>query len=318
MIAQAAVRLTRVAAAFAALLLAGCAAAPRASAPQACDVHKAAEIPVDLGRGFLAAPALIERNPVVLLIDTGAESSQVTPAAMRRFNLHEDPRRTTEIHGLGGVVVSRNALLQSFGIGGMDQLGESLPVAQLPPGRDQLQDASGLLGADWLSDFDVELDLPHGRVALYRVHGCDQDYIPWEGPRTQVSAQLQGAGLVLLQAQVDGHPVVAMLDSGTNVSQMTEAAAARVGADEAALARDPASRSSGVDLARIASRGHRFGALQIGPLRYPDPVIYVSRLHLQSADMLLGADWLRKNRVWISYARRRVSIQPATAAPAPS
>ena len=39
-----------------------------------------------------------------------------------------------------------------------------------------------------------------------------------------------------------------------------------------------------------------------------DPVIVVTRLGLQDADLILGADFLRSHRVWLSYGSHRVFI----------
>ena len=52
------------------------------------------------------------------------------------------------------------------------------------------------------------------------------------------------------------------------------------------------------------------GKRSIGTARHASPVISISTLRVTTADMLLGADWLRGNRVWISYAAHRVTIQP--------
>jgi predicted aspartyl protease len=296
-------------------LLAGCAATPPAvppqtAAPATCTVTKAAEIPVAFERGFVSVPARIEDKPVTLLVDTGSEFSLVTPIAMADLRLHEDPHRRTTIQGTGGTITTQNAAVQSFGIGGMDMLDQSVAVGPLPTAQRDVVAASGLLGADWLRDFDVELDLPHRRIALYRVQGCSGDYVPWPGKTTSVVAQVYRRGLLVVSAQLDGQPLTALLDSGANRSLLGEAAAARIGVDAAALAQDPAGTSNGIDGTALATHRHRFGQLRIGSANYANAAIAVSPMHIASADMLLGVDWLRGNRVWISYAARRITIQP--------
>ena len=294
-----------------ALLLTGCAGQLPLPGPQACDIHKAAEIPIAFERGFVSAPALIDDQPVILLFDTGSEVSLVTPIAMTELRLQQDPHRRTTILGVGGTITAQNAFLPSIGIGGMEMLNQSVGVGTLPVLQNAAMNASGLLGADWLRSFDVEIDLPHLRVALFRVADCSGDYIPWQGPKTSVAAQIYRAGLVLLPAKLDGKSVIVLLDSGANRSSLSEAAAGRIGVDASALALDRSGKSTGIDGATIATRGHRFATFQIGSVTYARPVISVSPLHIGIADMLLGADWLRANRVWISYAARRVTFQKA-------
>jgi predicted aspartyl protease len=291
------------------LLLAGCTASPPPAGPPVCDLRKAAEIPVTFERGFISVPAMIENKPVTMLVDTGAESSVVTPSAMLALRLQTDRRRHTTIHGAGGTFTTQNALLQSFEIGGMAMLDQSTAVGPLPSMQGVVLKASGLLGADWLTDFDVELDLPHRRMALYRAEGCGDDTVPWQGRKTSVPVRLYGRGLVILSVELDGQPVTALLDSGANFSELSEVAAARIGIDALALAQGQSGRSTGMDGAIMTTHRHRFGRFRIGTTSYANPEIAIGSLHVALADMLLGADWLRTNRVWISYATRRVTIQ---------
>ena len=293
------------------ILLTGCTGGIEGLGPQACILTKAADIPVTAERGFISAPATIDDKPVTMLIDSGAESSMVTPSAMQSLQLSQDLHRQTTIRGTGGVIHSQNALLQSIGIGGMEELDQSAAVGALPVSQGPAMHASGLLGADWLSDFDVEFDLPHHRIALYRVHGCSGDYVPWRGPKSTTNAQVWGRGLVLLSVSVDGHPVTALLDSGANRSTLGESAAEAAGIDAAAMAADRTGQNIGVDGAVRVSHQHRFALLKVGGAAYADPLIAIGPLHLAMADMLLGADWLRGNRVWVSYATRKVIFQPS-------
>ncbi len=290
------------------LLLAGCTAAP-AAAPR-CDLRQAADIPVTRERGFVSAPAMIENQAVTLLVDTGAEATMVTPSAVTNLHLGTDRRQRTVLNGTGGSIVSQNALLQSIGIGGLDLLDQSVTVGPLPVQGAALH-ASGLLGADTLNAFDVEIDLPNRRVRLFRASGCTGDYVPWSGPRTSAVVQLYGRGIVLLPATLDGHELRVLLDTGANHSVLSEAAAGRLGLDAAALAADPASSAMGVDGAVRTTRVHRFDVLRVAGLRTIGPVIVVSPLRIGITDMLLGADWLQHVRVWISYANRRITAQPA-------
>ncbi len=293
------------------LLLAGCGIAP--AAPEACRLAKLAEIPVTLADGFVSVAATIDGKPVTLLVDTGAESSLVTPSAMARLALPADPQRTSVIQGIGGTITTRNAALRSLAIGGMELLDQSAAVAPLPTPQGEPLQAAGLLGADWLSAFDVEFDLPHQRMALYRAAGCHGGDVPWQGPRASVGADVSPSGAVVLPMAVDGRPVAALLDSGSNLSTLGQAAAAHAGLDAAALAGDAASQSVGVDGAVNPTHYHQFAELRLGAIHYVAPVLSVSGLRWPGADMLLGTDWLRQNRVWVSYGARRVTVQPAGA-----
>lgn len=112
--------------------------------------------------------------------------------------------------------------------------------------------------------------------------------------------------------QLDGQNVAALVDSGASRSALGKQAAAGIGIDPAALARDQSGMSTGVDGTVLSSHQHRFADMRIGTVHYPAPSIAVAPLRLSIADMLLGADWLRGNRVWLAYGTRRVTVQPVS------
>jgi len=296
---------------LAVLLLAGCTATPSPDAPRACEVRKAADIPVTFDHGTVSVPASIEDKPVTLMVDTGAEASLVTPSAMAALRLQTDRRRRTTIRTAGGAIATQNALLRSFAIGGLEMLDRSVAVGPLPGSQGAA--LQGLIGADWLTDFDVELDLPNRRIGLYRVEGCGPDHAPWPGPTVSLPARIVGRGLVVLSAELDGQPVSALLDSGANSSILSSAAATRIGVAAAALARDPTGQSVGIDGSAMVTHRHRFERFRIGTATYGNPVVSVAAMHNVLADLLLGLDWLRGNRVWISYATHQVTLQPVGA-----
>jgi predicted aspartyl protease len=299
------------------MLAAGCAGAGR-PAPPPCTLTRAAEVPLSVERGFITAPAVIDDKPVTMVIDTGDEITAITPSAVGLLALQRDPHQRTTLNGAGGTVTTQNVRLQSFGIGGMERLDQSYAVAALPSLSMSGYQAAGVLGVDWLSEFDVDLDLPQRRMTLYRVQGCVGDYLPWHGPRTTLPAFRYGRGLMLLAVTLDGIPLRALLDSGAQRSVVAEAAAARAGADAAALAGDPGGRSVGADGNVQGVHSHRFATLEVGPAQFRGVRLAVSPLHSSiGVDMLLGLDFLRTHEVWIAFQDRRVFVRPA-ASPAPS
>jgi predicted aspartyl protease len=303
---------------IAALLLAGCAGQPEASVPPAFSVEKVAEVPLGLQQGFITAPATIEQRPATMLVDTGSERTIVTPGAVADFGLQPDPHAHTRIQGTGGTVMADHARLNSFGIGGMEMLDQSYAVEDLPRAGRPGDYPAGLLGADWLSDYDIDLDIGHRRMVLYRVEGCADDHVPWGGPRAVMRTIRYGRGLVLVRLVVDGTPVIAVLDSGADRSVLSEAAANRIGVSAGALARDASGRGGGVDGRVAVTHLHRFATVQIGAERIGNMQLYVGPLQAPGgAEMLLGVDWLSRNRVWIDYRDHTISFQPLGAAHSP-
>jgi hypothetical protein len=61
--------------------------------------------------------------------------------------------------------------------------------------------------------------------------------------------------------------------------------------------------------APVPMRLHRFSELQIGPEVTRNPQLWVASARVVPiVDMLLGVDWLRTRRVWLSYATRQFFV----------
>ena len=76
-----------------------------------------------------------------------------------------------------------------------------------------------------------------------------------------------------------------------------------------ALARDPITTLRGATAEAVKSRAHRFAELEIDGERLRDQTIMVTTLGLQDADLVLGADFLRWQRVWLSYSSHRIFVE---------
>jgi clan AA aspartic protease (TIGR02281 family) len=124
------------------------------------------------------------------------------------------------------------------------------------------------------------------------------------------------AGRLIMTVQVDGHSLTAILDTGAAGTIMTRQAAARLGVTPALLALDSADTGHGVDMNDIPVRRHRFASVRIGRELFRDVPLAVADVQLGGPDMLLGFDYLRQRRAWISYATGRMYVQAAPTRPA--
>ncbi len=282
--------------------LAACTALPAVTA--GCRLETAATLPLLIRGGHANVPARLDGHGVLLVIDTGAQRSLITPAAAQALGLPRNPRQRTTIHGVGGTFTSNNALVRHFEVGGIDAADQSLPVGPIP----NAAGAAGILGAEWLNDFDVDLDIPHRRMTLIRAQGCAEGFDPVAASHFAVPFRRTPAGLILLPIAVNGATLHALLDTGAENTSMTADAAARTGATAEILALDKADIGVGVDLRRVPRRLHVFAEIGLGPARYRDIVVRVSDVEFHGADMLLGLDFLTTHRLWISNATNHLFI----------
>jgi predicted aspartyl protease len=295
------------------VLAAGC-----ADAPGPCRVTVAGEFPLTSEHGLITVPVEVNRTKVTMVVDTGAQRSVLSADAASRLGLVGDPHMATELIGVGGLAGTHpDALIRRLAFADYATGPGSLAVGDMHPIPGGEASADGLLGEDLLRHFDLDLDLPHGQLRLYRVSGCAGNFLPWSKPYAALPARLSWRhGALVVSARLDGEPVRAVLDTGATGVIVGADAARRVGVTPAGLAADRRVQGHGAVGADFALARHRFAALVVGPLRAAPVDLLVLDRPLAEGDLLLGLAWLRRQPVWISYATRQVFVAlPDAAAP---
>ncbi len=294
------------------ILLGGCAGAE----PQGCRVETVADLPLLPHTGITAVAATLQGQKIALLVDTGAFVSTVFRNGAQRFDLRPGAdARFTNISGIGGVTFAPIVTVRDLGLGRGLAHSLDLPVAgEFSRPVDGLP-VFALFGADFLSNYDVDVDVPHQHFGLYKATGCDQAMRPFDPPYIEVPFREEDDHVVL-DIKLDGHPMTAILDTGASSTVIDRNDARAAGATPDLLAADRGREMNGIDSRPVTVRRHRFGSLEVGDERINNPFLDVA--DIQSGASLLGRDFLRLNRVLISYPRRMLFIQPVAATGAPS
>ena len=278
------------------MMLVGCSTG--ASGPSRLQV--VADLPVTLVHNSIDVKGSVNRSDAWLTIDTGAERTVLTTTAVKSFLLAHSQRSRTLLTGVGGTTSDAD-VYADVQLGGAD-FQQRLAEADIPG-------ISGLVGADMLSDYDVEFDLPRARFRLWHAPGCRAVDLPWIGLRSTMAIQVTGQGQLRVPVLVDGKAVNAMLDSGSGVSLLRTDVAQRLGVTSAEIATDPQILVRGIGTGRVSVRLHRFNTLDVGGDRTVAPEIGVGEIQIGSADMILGLDYLRSHKVWVSYRTGQIFVQ---------
>ena len=292
-------------AALLATLLGGCAA----SGPQTCKVGRLVNLPLLPGGRLPAVEASLDGQKVAVYIDTGAAVSVIDSRAADRFNLRSGPEQgMVRLNGAGGTVYAPLVTVHNLVLGGGKASNIELPVAgELGPPVLGIP-VLGLFGGDFLSNYDVDIDLPRHRFAMYVMHGCGSDPRPLGSSAFEMPIRLDETK-VMLGLRLNGKPFEGFLDSGADHTLVSPTQAASVGVIAADLATDRAGRTVGIDGNRVTAHLHRFASLAIGDETMRNVRILVASTEF--SDMVLGDDFLRYNEVWISYPQRRLYVRPA-------
>ncbi len=274
-----------------------------------CRVEQLVRVPLTaLPGGPLLVPVVLNGVREYFVLDTGAERTVVTPETAAQVGLARDEWVSADIQGVGGRDANRLGRPRSFSLGGLmlrrrAMAGDnSVAVATLGsvPGHP----IAGLLGEDFLSNFDLDVDVRNGTLGVYNVSGCFGSFLPWPGRYSGVGAFRPVRNILMLPVEVDGHRMMAELDSGSARSIVLAPGMAQLG-----LAPGTGETLRGLGSGSVAARRQRFGTVRIGAETVHDMEMLVAPIHaLRIVSLLLGADWLRDRRVWISWTTDQVFV----------
>nr|WP_294522970.1 retroviral-like aspartic protease family protein [uncultured Rhodopila sp.] len=297
------------------ILLLLCALLLPATADAACSVTARATIPLDVVNGAIIVPVEVNGIAASFILDTGAQRSVVTGEAVRRLGLARDQWVGTTLSGVGGIDRRANADPRSFSMGGVKLVRRtlnhdtSLTVGIIPRAVAGDRVIDGLLGRDYLSVFDLDLDIPAHRLSIYTVQDCAGRFLPWSGAYTSISVSFPAQQGIIVAVSLDGTPLRALLDSGSGATLLTAPGMVRMRLQDSNLTADPVDSISGLGPHTVPMHLHRFRTLDAGGEALDKPAIWVAPVRLPLfVHMLLGQDWLASRRVWISYATKQVFV----------
>jgi predicted aspartyl protease len=282
-----------------------------------CSLIRMAEMPVETHGDMLFVRATVSGAPVILLIDTGAERTLFTEAAVDRLHLPRDLQHATRTFGIGSPTATWDAKLPD----GLILGGARFPMDSVTVGHFGIMPvaggtADGLLGADILLAFDIDLDLPAHRITFYRARSdCPQATPPWTEPYIGVAGIATQRDRLLVPFELDGVPGIGVLDTGAQISSISQRMVTRLGLAEGELAADRTVMAHGAAPDQVAVRIHRFREFRVGPAVMQWPVLPVVPMTGSMGDALVGADFLQGRRVWLSFATHRIFVTPLAQGP---
>jgi predicted aspartyl protease len=281
-------------------LLAACAQQPMYD----CRLTEVARTPLEIRNHLLVVPAGIDGKPVRLLLDTGAERTTLSYEAAERLGLAHDARYTTQSTGVGGSTSTTDLKVNSFVLGETRfPIGR---VANAPLNLGGGMQADGLLGADILLAFDLDIDLPGRTLTLYQRRVCPDPAPPWP------SVEVQGVEIkkdrLLVPIVLDGAPGTGILDTGAQGSLVGPGLAGRLGLTAERMSGDTPISARGVGPGMMHAWVHQFQLLRIGSIGIGQPRVPVILDNVGVSDMLIGEDVLQGHRIWLSFRPAEVFI----------
>ncbi|HEV2533701.1 aspartyl protease family protein [Phenylobacterium sp.] len=295
------------AAAFAAVMVATGAAA----AAPVCNLQRIAELPVRMTGLRPSITTQVNGVDLQLLVDTGVYRTVVSRAAAERAHLQINPASVRfHLRGVGGLERDVGfSKAKDFEFAGAQLHDISLMVAGHAGGAG----LDGNVGLNLLGFADVEFDLAHEVIRLYLPKDCvgggggaywaDPKHLNWLDI-APIDEQTQH---IRAEATVNGKPIRVIFDTGASRSGLKRAAAEKLGIK--------------LDGPGVRPGGHvrGFGPNVVDSWIVPVSVFSVGGEEIHNTqlrvfdgpsegdhDMVIGADFFRAHRVYVSSKARRL------------
>jgi tetratricopeptide (TPR) repeat protein/predicted aspartyl protease len=253
--------------------------------------------------------AKINGRPVRLLADSGAFYGMLSPALAAEIKLPLRPAPFgLTIEGVGVGVVPYLTTVRRLTIDGID-----VPnIEFLVGGGEAGQDTAGVLGQNVWHISDVEYDLSDGFIRLARPRGCGGKVLAYWAKNDPVAvADLvdDASGrerMTRAEARVNGRAVKVLFDTGSSYSELTFAAAKRLGIDPDGPGTRPVGQEAGVGRRLARARTTPIDSFEIGGEKIQHTRLMLVDTYLPETDMLLGADFFLSHRIYVANGQHKV------------
>jgi predicted aspartyl protease len=294
------------AACFVALLSALWPAGPGARAADQCHLVKVTSVSMktDPADGVYVAMTIAGHDEN-LLVDTGGWASMLSSSAVRELGLQRYAMAGRSAEMFGGKRLYEYAMVDGF------KLGE-LTATQWPflvmPDETTTAAESGTIAQDILRHYDVELDFLHAKLNLFSQDHCPGKVVYWTRDAVaRVPMRIDNSGHIVIDVELDGKPLTAIVDSGVTRSVL-RLEWARVAFRWTDTAPKLAPAGSLGDSYRYSFRTLTFQDVSIAN---PDILLMsddVSRLDRGGPDLILGMGVLHELHVYIAYGEHALYL----------
>jgi predicted aspartyl protease len=284
-----------------------------------CQLHKKASLPITFDGFAPTVPVTINGHPLNIAIDTGSDATLISPETAKELNLPITSDNRGEIQGTDGSRKVPTVMINLLVFGIDNFLRHDTSLISLPaPSPGPLSDVkaptppTGIIGTDILSHYEIEYDPTSRKLNLYRALNCDRVEPPWQGVFFRIPITLSQGQRFLVPVSLNGHKAHALFDTGLDRTAVAQAYAKQIGLTDDILARDPQILVQGAAGVSKTVPQHTFDSLTIGLESFRHPRLRIIYVPVAEADVVLGAEYMRPWRFWLSYATHVLYMQPSS------
>ncbi len=271
----------------------------------------AVELPVTISGTRALIDVKINNQDVRLLVDSGAFFSMISNATAQELKLRVGPAPYGfTMRGVGGSASISLATAKVFTIGNVDLRN----VEFLVGGSESGNGSAGLLGQNFLANWNVEYDLAKGSIRLFRDTGCSKQFLAYWVAQSQLPYTVTSIEQVtpraphaIGQAYINGQKIKVIFDSGAFKSVLSLKAAARAGVKVDSPGVIDGGLTSGIGRNMTTSYIAPFASFKFADgEEIKNARLRIADINIEIADMLIGADFFLSHRIFVANTQRKL------------
>jgi tetratricopeptide (TPR) repeat protein/predicted aspartyl protease len=295
---------------FSAIALGSILSAPLAQASEGCKLGMVALLPIAMAGYRPLIFAKINGKEARFVLDSGAFYSMMSTATAAQFDLKLRPAPFgLRLRGVGGSVDTDVATVKEFIIAGVPIHNLEFLVGGSEVGSE------GLIGQNFLVQWDVEYDFSKGVVRLFKPDGCRKSRLAyWVTPgqafsEMEIESAAQARSHTIGVGYVNDQKIRVMFDTGAYTSVLTLKAAARAGIKIDSPGVVEAGYSRGIGRSMLKNYIATASSFKIGDgEEIKNARLRIADGDLPDADMLLGSDFFVSHHVFVANSQHKLYV----------
>jgi aspartyl protease len=291
-----------------------------------CKLQQIASLDMTVTKdGRILIPISLDDTPRLVVPDTGGVVGMLGNGIPAELGLKATPIRGGEVYVGSGQKPTHFVTIPSLKIGPDEAKYTEFILVDW---ADDAEHSVGTVGGDILRNFDIDIDFAANKFNLFSQDHCDGKVVYWARSYTDADVQIDHHAHITVTMSLDGHDVEALIDTGTNVTMVSETFAKRTfGIDASSPGVETIPDGSGI------LHRYKFKSLSVSGLSMPDPEIVImpdvmaqqSQADINARKMqghedavegpslILGTDVLRHLHIYIAYKEKKIYVTAAGA-----
>jgi predicted aspartyl protease len=280
------------------------------------------EVEVQFDGTYALVPVSIGERNLMFILDSAAGGSVISPDTRNALGFTENDGEIATIVGAGGEVNYQSLKIPKISVGGFTRNNFNVTVIDLKKfqKKEGGEPYAGILGNDFLRNFDVELNLPGSKLYLYPHDDKGQTEVSKLKKLPGISNQGMAEGFIGFNVFVEGKPVNAILDTGAPATIMNWHASKQANiTQETEGVRRREQATGGLGTQRAETFLYNFKNIKAGNTRFFTDEIRIADLPIfralglsEKPAMIFGLDMLKKQVLFVSYSTKKIYFYKAT------